>query len=141
MVRVILDTNALLQTFPRKSPKHWIFQYFLEKRYELIVTTDILLEYHEIIARQTNTSIAENLVNGMIRRSNCKRVEPTFFWNLMTKDPDDNKFTDAYMAGQADLLISNNSSDFKVLKNIEFPKIHWVTVAQAKKSMFLRDYS
>ena len=136
MVRVILDTNALLQTFPRKSSKHWIFQCFWEKRYELVVTTDILLEYHEIMERKPNTSIAENLVNGLIRRSNCERVEPTFFWNLMTKDPDDNKFTDAYIAGLADLLISNNSSDFKVLKNIEFPKIHLITVVQARKSMF-----
>lgn len=78
MVRVILDTNVLLQTFPRKSAKYWIFQYFLEKRYELIVTTDILLEYHEIMARKTNNSIVENLINGMVRKSNCKRVEPTF---------------------------------------------------------------
>jgi len=35
----------------------------------------------------------------------------------MTKDADDNKFTDAYLAGQAYLLISNNSSEFKVLDN------------------------
>ena len=135
-MKVILDTNALLQTFPKKSLKHWIFQYFVEKRYELIVTTDILLEYHEILMRKTNASIAENVVNGIIRRSNCKRVEPSFFWHLITKDPDDNKFTDAYIAGQADLLISNNSSDFKVLESIDFPVINWLTVAQVKKSMF-----
>lgn len=138
-MRVVLDTNVLLQVFPRKSSKYWVFQYFVEKRYELIVTTDILLEYQEILTKKTNTSIADNVINGILRRSNCKRVEPTFFWNLMTKDPDDNKFTDAYLAGRVDLLISNNSTEFKALNTIEFPKINWLTVDQVKKLMFPKD--
>lgn len=133
---VILDTNALLETFSRKSVHHWVFQYFQEKRYHLAVSTDIILEYHEIIARTTNASIAENMVNGILRRSNVIRVEPTFFWNLITRDPDDNKYVDAYVAAQADLLISNNSKDFNALKKIDFPPINWKTVRQVKKSMF-----
>lgn len=133
---VILDTNVLLETFSRKSEHHWVFQYFQEKKYQLAVSTDIILEYHEIIARKTNASIAENVVNGILRRSNVIRVEPSFFWNLITRDPDDNKYVDAYVAAQADLLISNNSKDFSVLKNIDFPPTNWKTVRQVKKSMF-----
>ena len=133
---VILDTNALLETFARKSQYHWVFQYFQEKKYQLAVSTDIILEYREIIARKTNTSIAENVVNGILRRNNIIRVQPSFFWNLISKDPDDNKYVDAYVAAQADLLISNNSKDFSVLKSVDFPFINWKTVRQVKRSMF-----
>lgn len=134
---VILDTNALLETFSKKSQYHWIFQYFQEKRYQLAVSTEIILEYHEILTQQLTSSIADNVVNGILRRSNLIRVEPSFFWNLITRDPDDNKFIDAYIAAQADLFISNNSKDFKVLETVEFPPINWKTVRQVKKSMFL----
>ncbi len=133
---VVLDTNALLETFPKKAKYHWIFQAFLHEEFSLAVSTEVLLEYEEIIAKKTNVSIASNVVNGILRRSNTVRVEPSFFWNLIEKDPDDNKFTDLYVAASADLLISNNTSDFKVLRNLEFPPIEWITVKQVKKSMF-----
>ena len=76
---VVLDTNALLETFPRKARYHWVFQYFQEKRFTLAVSTEVLLEYQEIISRKTNDTIATNVVNGILRRSNTVRVEPSFF--------------------------------------------------------------
>ncbi|MEQ9438110.1 MAG: putative toxin-antitoxin system toxin component, PIN family [Cyclobacteriaceae bacterium] len=134
---VVLDTNALLETFPKKAKYHWVFQYFLDKKFTLAVSTEVLLEYQEIIAQKTNESIATNVVNGILRRSNTIRIEPSFFWNLIEKDPDDNKFTDLYVAAGADLLVSNNTKNFKVLGNIEFPPIRWLTVKQMKKNMFV----
>ncbi len=134
---VVLDTNVLLETFPKKAKYHWIFQYFLENKFTLAVSTEVLPEYQEIITRKTNDSIATNVVNGILRRSNTIRIEPSFFWNLIEKDPDDNKFTDLYVAAGANLLISNNSKDFKILRHLEFPPIEWKTVRQMKKSMFI----
>ncbi|MEM8969718.1 MAG: putative toxin-antitoxin system toxin component, PIN family [Bacteroidota bacterium] len=133
---VILDTNVLLETFPKKAKYHWVFKSFLEKKYTLAVSTEVLLEYHEIITQKTNDSIATNVVNGILRRSNTIRVEPSFFWNLIEKDPDDNKFTDLYVAAGADLLISNNAKDFKVLNTLEFPPIHWKAVKQLDTKIF-----
>ena len=134
---VVLDTNALLETFPKKAKHHWVFQSFLDKKFTLAVSTEVLLEYQEIITKKTNDSIATNVVNGIVRRSNTLRAEPSFFWNLIEKDPDDNKFTDLYIAAGADLLISNNTKDFKILRHIKFPPIEWKTVKQVKKSMFV----
>lgn len=69
--------------------------------------------------------------------TNTIRVEPSFFWNLIEKDPDDNKFTDLYISANADILVSNNTKDFKVLHRIAFPPIDWKTVKQMRKDMFL----
>ena len=136
VVIIVLDTNALLETFPKKAKHHWIFRYFLEGKFTLAVSTEVLLEYQEILIRKTNESIATNVVNGILRRSNTIRVEPSFFWNLIEKDPDDNKFTDLYISANADILVSNNTKDFKVLHKVAFPPINWKTVKQMKKDMF-----
>lgn len=47
-------------------------------------------------------------------------------WNLIKADPDDNKFADCAIAGRADSLVTNDKH-FKVLKDIDFPRVTVVT--------------
>jgi len=47
MKRIVLDTNVFLVSIGQKSKYHWIFKALLERKYSLIVTTPILLEYYE----------------------------------------------------------------------------------------------
>ena len=44
-------------------------------------------------------------------------------WNIITIDPDDNKFFDAAVAGNADYLVTNDKHFNEALK-IEFPKVN-----------------
>ena len=60
-MRIVLDTNILLASFSRKSPFRIIFDSILAGKFELAVSTDILLEYEEIISRKTNPEIAKNV--------------------------------------------------------------------------------
>ena len=55
------------------------------------------------------------------------RVSPTFFFNLIQIDPDDNKFVDCAICGNAEYIVSNDTH-FNILKNIEFPKIKVVKI-------------
>jgi predicted nucleic acid-binding protein len=57
-MRVILDTNVLLVSIGRKSRHNWLFQAILAERYTMLVSTEILLEYEEIITRRTQSAIA-----------------------------------------------------------------------------------
>lgn len=52
MERVVMDTNVLLVSISRKSPFHWIFQKLIDEAYQICVTTELLLEYEEIIAQR-----------------------------------------------------------------------------------------
>lgn len=47
-------------------------------------------------------------------------------WNLITVDPDDNKFTDAYIAANADYLVTNDAH-FNEAKKIPFPSVNIIS--------------
>jgi len=55
------------------------------------------------------------------------QVHKYFFWNLITADPDDNKFVDCAVAASADYLVTEDKH-FKVLKNIPFPPVTVVSM-------------
>jgi predicted nucleic acid-binding protein len=49
-----------------------------------------------------------------------------YFWQLLQKDPDDNKFSDCAVAANADYLVTDDK-DFNVLSLIGFPKIQVIS--------------
>ena len=60
MLRIVLDTNVLVASISQKSPFHWVWTAFLQEKYQLCITTDILDEYAEIIERYFSITDAEN---------------------------------------------------------------------------------
>ena len=53
-------------------------------------------------------------------------------FNLITKDPDDNKFVDCAIIANAHYLVTNDKH-FNVLKKIDFPKVDCISLASFKK--------
>lgn len=121
-MKIVLDTNVLLVAISRRSRYHAIFQAFELKQFSLLLTTDILLEYEETITWHMGDVTSKNILEGFQRVSNVKNIEKYYQWNLITNDPDDNKFVDCAVAGNADFLVTNDKH-FNVLKAVEFPKI------------------
>lgn len=127
MKRIVLDTNCLLMcVFPR-SPFYKIWKDFLEGRVEWCVTTEILSEYTEILQQKTSSRFAEVVVNTIVNNSHTIRISPTFFFSLIETDPDDNKFVDCAICGNAEFIVSNDAH-FKILSEINFPKIKVVRI-------------
>lgn len=60
--RVVLDTNSLLSSLARRGSAYPVWKGFQEGRYILCVTTEILEEYEEVIARKTTPTVAENVL-------------------------------------------------------------------------------
>lgn len=121
-MKVVLDTNVLLVSLSRKSATNWIFQLLLDGEITLCVTTDILLEYEEIIARHMGPEFATEAMEILFDLDNLIRIERFFHWNLLEKDPDDNKFIDCAIAASADVLVSEDRV-FRKLKQIKFPQV------------------
>ncbi|MCL2650497.1 MAG: putative toxin-antitoxin system toxin component, PIN family [Candidatus Azobacteroides sp.] len=61
MLKVVLDTNILLSSISRKSPYGYILTALLENKYELYVSTEILLEYEEKIITIFDAQVHPNL--------------------------------------------------------------------------------
>ncbi len=61
-MKVVLDTNILMVSVSIKSKYYWVFEAFLKKEYDLCVTTDILMEYEEIIAIHMGKEVAYTIL-------------------------------------------------------------------------------
>jgi uncharacterized protein len=129
MRRVVLDTNCLLQSLSRRSRYHRVWRDFVEGRYALCVTTEILAEYEEIVSRYMSPVVGRLLIEAILRANNVVRVDAQFRFNLITRDPDDNKFVDCAIVANAEFVVTNDAH-FTVLKTIPFPHVRTRTIEE-----------
>ena len=124
---VVLDTNCLLQSISRRSRYYKIWRDFIDGRYVLCVTTEILEEYEEILSRYLSPLVARLVVEAILRANNVFRVDAQFRFGLITADPDDNKFVDCAIVANAECVVTNDAH-FEVLRTIPFPKVNVVGI-------------
>jgi uncharacterized protein len=135
-MRIVIDTNQLLTCFSVKSTTHWLWQAYKSKAFDLCVTTEILNEYAEIFERKYSFEAAE-LVNEIILESlNTVLITEYYHWNLITIDPDDNKFVDCALMANADFIITHDKH-FKVLREIPFPSVKVISLSKFKEILSL----
>jgi putative PIN family toxin of toxin-antitoxin system len=132
MIRVVLDTNVLVSSIFHRSPFYWVWQSFLQKEYELCVTSDILNEYAEIIERRFSIAVAESALEQILSSPNVIQSVLYFEWKVIEKDPDDNKFFDCAVAANADFIVSEDKH-FNILKHVSFPSVTAVKTLEFKQ--------
>ena len=93
------------------------------------MSNEILMEYEEILSEKTSPSFADAIIQALLNRKNLVRVSPVWRFNLICQDPDDNKFVDCAVCGQAEFLVSNDKH-FGMLRNVSFPPITLVTIQE-----------
>jgi putative PIN family toxin of toxin-antitoxin system len=122
MTHVVLDTNVLLVCVSDRSPYHLIFKAFLENKYTLCVTTDILDEYAEILTRFSGLALSNLVLETIENAPNTRLITRYFAFDFIKIDPDDNKFVDCAIASNADFIVTHDNH-FNVLKTTLFPKV------------------
>ena len=135
---VVIDTNCLLQIIARKSPYRPIWDAFLMGKFVLCISNDILEEYQEILGQQITPVVAENVVLLILNKENVAFVDPYFRMEVITEDPDDNKFVDCAFAAGADYLVSEDAH-FKILRKLPFPKLNLVTLDEFLQTRLIAD--
>ena len=86
----VLDTNCLLQSISQRSKYHKVWQSFINGKYILCITNDIIDEYEEIISKHMSQLAARLVIETILRANNTRRVDAQFKFGLITSDPDDN---------------------------------------------------
>ena len=122
-MKVVIDSNVLLQIIPKKSPYRVIFDYLISEKIILVVSNEILLEYEEVLQRELNVGISENVLKLLETLPSTEKHEIFYRWNLIKEDYDDNKFADTAINSGADYLITYDNH-FNVLNNLTFPKVN-----------------
>ncbi len=111
-----------------------MFDAIINGKIELCVTTDILNEYHEIIGQKTTPQIADTLTTYLLNLPNLLKVEVYYRWDLIKEDYDDNKFVDCAISAGAECIVSEDKH-FKVLQNIDFPKVIVLKLLEFTKTL------
>ncbi len=131
-LKIVIDTNILIAIIGKKSPFRWIFDCLINGKLALCVSTEILLEYQEILEEKNGDEVAENVVNFINISPYTQKKEIYYNFNLISQDEDDNKFVDCAIASDAICLVSNDS-DLKPLLKIDFPKVNLLTLIEFEK--------
>lgn len=121
-MRIVLDTNCLLASLSKRGAFYNVWRGLQEGKYTLCVSNEILEEYEEIFAQKTTPVIASNVVQTLLNAPSVELIDAFFRFELIQKDPDDNKFVDCAIAGNATYVVSNDAH-FDILKEIDFPKL------------------
>src|ERR1700749_1303212 len=107
-LRIVVDTNIFLVSFSSHHTYHWIYKAILGEKFDLVISNEILLEYQEQIAVRYGLTLTDAAMDFLIYLPNVILKNPAFLWQLIEADKDDNKFVDCFIAGECDLLISND---------------------------------
>ena len=125
-MRIVLDSNVLVASLGMRSRLRPIWQAFIDGRYQLVVSEDILKEYEEILNEHSAPGTAAIVMEIFIESPDVIAQKVYYNWNAILTDPDDNKFFDIAVAADADYLVSNDKH-FDAVKNIAFPKVNVIT--------------
>ena len=125
-MKIVLDSNILLVAIGKRSRYRPIWTAFIDGKYNLIVSEDVIYEYEEILQQYSAVGIADILMEIFIESPNVIYQQVYYSWNAIKQDPDDNKFFDIAIAGNADYLVTNDAH-FNIVKQLSFPGIKIIT--------------
>lgn len=120
--KIVLDTNCLISSLPKKGKYYQVWQDFFANKYILCYTNEILTEYEEILTQKLGQVIAQNIIKAIIARPNTLKLDPHFQFQLITQDVDDNKFVDCAIVANAQYIVTEDRH-YNVLETIDFPKV------------------
>ena len=119
---IVIDCNIFVMCLTSASPYHFIYQSLVKGKINLAITADILLEYEEVLQQKYSVAAAHSFITLLNELPNVSYINPHYHWQLITADPDDNKYCDCAIAGQADYIVTEDRH-FDALKNIPFPAL------------------
>ena len=127
-MHIVLDTNCLIQILPRQAEHRWVYDAILQGDIRMSVSTEIILEYEETINVFYGSEVlGGNVVRLLLQLPSTQLKDVYFKWNLINKDPDDNKYVDLAVATNVEVIVSNDNH-FNVLQKIDFPKVRVVNL-------------
>jgi len=131
---IVLDTNCLIMAVSSRSNYHKIWKSFLAGDFCLCISNEILEEYAEVISRNISVEAARYVLFTIMERRNVKQITPSYKWQLIQADPDDNKFVDCAIAANAKFIVTEDHH-FNILKNVSFPKVAVINIDNFLKEL------
>ena len=75
-----------------------------------------------MVALRYGLDFTDASLEYLLLMPNVILTNPSFLWQLVENDKDDNKFVDTYIASQSDFIVSNDRHIHQIKDNV-FPQI------------------
>lgn len=121
-MRIVLDTNCLIQSIPSRSPYRRVWDSILSGENILCLSNEIIEEYTEILTKLASKKTAEVVMNTILNSPYVDFITPYYRFNMIQADPDDNKFVDCAIAGNARYIVTNDHH-YDILRSTSFPHV------------------
>jgi uncharacterized protein len=109
---VCIDTNVLVGMFGRNAPWLQLRQALLDGRILWALSNEIVLEYEEIFGREMGETKAASLLQFIdlleATRGVIRHVSPSYRFQTIPADADDNKFADCAIVANAHFIITED---------------------------------
>lgn len=108
MKRVILDTNMIISS-ALGGALVFVLEKWGEEKFTVIVTTDIVAEYFDVLNRP-KFGLKQETIDGIARfiYQFSEFVVPEEKIKFIADDPKDDKFLEAAIAGKVDFIVSGD---------------------------------
>ena len=133
-MKIVFDTNCLVRILPKNSPYRCLWEAFRQGTYTLCYTTEMLHEYEELLLRFYSPHFVYLTLEMLLKSPNIIQTIPFYKWDIISIDPDDNKFVDCALNAGADYIVTYDKH-FNILKTIDFPKINVIDLDVFLKSI------
>jgi putative PIN family toxin of toxin-antitoxin system len=128
-MRVVLDSNVLLVAIGKRSRYKPIWDAFIEGKYQIVLSEEVVHEYDEILNEHAAPGAAPIVLETFLESPDIIFKRIFYCWNAITRDPDDNKFFDIAVAANADFLVTNDAH-FNEAKKLAFPRVNIVSAEE-----------
>jgi len=133
MQKIVIDTNVIVSSIIQRGyPNFIIDKLFIEQKFQLCVSEELLAEYYEVLARPKFSKYsdffikAENVLAEIENRS--LKFSPVIKLDFISDD-DDNMILELAHDCTADFIITGNTRDFTFptynKTKIVTPKDYW----------------
>lgn len=126
--KVVVDTNVFVSAAFLKGRSAVLMERWKEDKFVLLFSPDIFDEYFEIIACpkfKQEEGVIRELADLLTEKGLA--VEPQVVLDVVKEDPDDNKFLECAVAGEADFIVSG---DRHLLRLQEYHGIKILRISQ-----------
>ena len=133
MQRIVIDTNVIVSSLiQRGNPNLIINDLFIDQKFQLCISQELLAEYYEVLARPKFSKFPDFFIRAEallveIEAKSTKYI-PTITLDLILDD-DDNMILELADECLADFVITGNTTDFTFptykKTKIVTPKEYW----------------
>ncbi len=133
MQKIVIDTNVIVSALIQRSyPNRIINDLFIENKFQLCISEELIAEYYEVLARPKFAKFQDFFARAktllVVIEAKATMFRPKIKLDLIT-DSDDNMILELADECEADFIITGNTTDFTFptykQTKIVSPKEYW----------------